>query len=326
MGDIRNPYIIAEIGFNHEGDMALAVKMIRAAARAGADAVKFQTYRAGDLALPSSPHFNAIRCGEMDLDQHLRLAGAAKNNKVDFISTPYSKWAVDLLEKVGVKAYKIASMDLTNSELLKHVADTGKPVFVSTGMANIEEIASAANRLKRFKSGPVTMLHCLSKYPAEPKDITLSFMGVMRERCRCRVGYSDHMKGTLACLAAAIMGAEVIEKHFTLDRSRPGADHYHSADEAQLKKMVEDINAALSIIGVAGDIPKRTDREDAALYRRGVYARVDIPKGAVIARDELVCCRPASEFGPSDLARIIDRRARFDIRANSPITNRNVDV
>lgn len=324
MGHTGKPYVIAEIGFNHEGDMDLAVKMIRAAAKAGASAVKFQTYRALDLALPSSPHFKAIRCGEMSLDQHLRLSETAKKSKVDFISTPYSQWAVDLLEKIGVKAYKIASMDLTNTELLKYVADTGRPVYVSTGMANLKEIASTVSTLRRFKSGPITMLHCLSKYPADPGDINLAFMYEIRKICKCSVGYSDHAKGTFACLIAAILGAEVIEKHFTLDTSKPGADHYHSADEAQFRKMVDDIHTALSIIGDPKVIAKRVDRKDAALYRRGIYARMGIPKGASITREMLVCCRPASEFGPSDLDNIIDRTARVNIKANSPLTANNI--
>lgn len=318
----KMPYIIAEIGFNHEGNMALAGKMIEKAALAGADAVKFQTYRAIDLALPSSPHFKAIKCGEMSPGQHAKLYGIAKMNGIDFLSTPYSLWAVDLLEKIGVKAYKLASMDLMNVELLRYVAKTRKPLYISTGMANLSEIVSTVEMLRRLRSGPVTVLHCLSSYPANPHDINLSFMKTIHRACRCEVGYSDHMQGTFACLVAAILGAGIIEKHFTLDTSLQGADHYHSADTAQLKKLIEDIRFALSVIGGPGNILKRADRKYVSRFRRGVYASTDIPKGAKISKKALVCCRPESYFSPSDLDKIVGRIACSNIKANASITKR----
>lgn len=318
----RKPYIIAEIGFNHGGNMDLAKKMIKAAAMAGANAVKFQTYRAADLALPLSPHFKAIQCGEMTLNQHRDLAKIAKDNKVDFLSTPYSPWAVDLLEKVEVKAYKVASMDLTNIELLRCLAKTGKPLIISTGMANLSEILSTVKLLRHLKSGHITLLHCLSKYPADSKHINLTFMNTIREVCKCSVGYSDHTKGIFACLIATIMGAEIIEKHFTLDSSMTGADHYHSADPAELKRLIEDIHLSLSIIGSSHKFSKRIDRKDTLRFRRGIYARVNIPKGTKILREHLVCCRPESEFSPSDLDKIVGRTALSNIKANNPITNK----
>lgn len=316
------PYFIAEIGFNHGGNIGLAKKMIESATSSGVDAVKFQTYRAQDLALPSSKHFKTIKAGEMNLKQHLGLAGIAKANKIDFISTPYSRQAVDLLEKAGVKAYKIASMDLTNTELLRCVAKTRKPLIVSTGMATLSEISSAIKILRSLKSGPVTLLHCISKYPANPEDLNLSFMDRIRQVCGCPVGYSDHTKGTMACFIAAIFGAAVIEKHFTLDSSMRGADHYHSAEPWQFKKLIEDVRLAFSIIGRPENFKNRSDRPAAAYFRRGVYALVDIPKGSDILREHLACCRPESEFSPKDLDKIIGRRARCDIKANTPLTNK----
>lgn len=313
------PYIIAEIGFNHEGDMGLARKMIKEAAAAGADAVKFQTYRAEDLALPSSPHFEAIKCGEMDLRQHRQLAKTAKDCGVDFLSTPYSRQAVDLLESVGVKAYKIASMDLNNAELLSCVARTGKRIILSTGMAGLSEIVSTIKMLRGLKSGAITLLHCLSVYPADPVDINLSFMEQMRKACKCPVGYSDHMKGTFACFLAAVLGAQVIEKHFTLDVSRSGGDHYHSADPVQLKKLIEDIDTALSIIGSGDNFKDRPDSKYRNAYRRGIYARVNIPKGRKILREHLSCCRPESGLTLLDLGRVIGRIARKDIKINSSV-------
>lgn len=316
------PYVIAEAGFNHEGDMSVASKMVKAAATAGADAIKFQTYRAGDIVLSSSLHFKEIRCGELNLNQHMILAETARDHKIDFLSTPYSPWAVDLLEKVGVNAYKISSMDITNLELLKYVAETRKAIFISSGMASLKEICSTVNLLRRFKSGPVTILHCISKYPAEPNEINLSFMDIIRRVCRCDVGYSDHAKGTMACLTAAILGASVIEKHFTLDASLPGADHYHSASPEQLRELIGDIKHALSIIGRSGRIGRRTDRKNARLFRRGIYALLDIPKGVKISRDMLVCCRPEAKLSVADLSDIVGRVSRRDINAQAPISRK----
>jgi N,N'-diacetyllegionaminate synthase len=206
-------YIIAEIGFNHEGDLTLAEQMIRAAASAGVHAVKFQTYRAKDLALPSSPHYEAIKCGEMDLGQHQRLAAVAQDCQVDFLSTPYSPWAVDLLEQVGISAYKVASMDCTNTYLLKYIAQTAKPVYLSTGMANVSEIGETLEFLRQEQSGPVTLLHCISMYPASAEVLNLEIIPFLRTLFEIPVGYSDHYPGTKACLAAAMLGATVIERH-----------------------------------------------------------------------------------------------------------------
>ena len=315
----KMPYIIAEIGFNHEGNINLAGKMIEKAAKAGAHAVKFQTYRAADLALPSSKRFKKIQKGELSFEQHKDLADIAKSNKVDFLSTPYSLEAVDLLEKVGVKAYKIASTDCTNDELLKYVAKTGKPIMLSTGMACLSEIVFTVNMLRRLRSNKLTLLHCVSKYPARAKDINLAFMLKMKEACKCQVGYSDHTRGTTACLVAAILGARVIEKHFTLDTSRVGADHFHSADSAGLKQLIEEIRCASTIIGTAIKGTQRPDRKDTVNFRRGIYARRDIAKGTKISRDLLLSCRPESEFSPKTLNNILGRITERRIKGNTPI-------
>ena len=172
-------YVIAEIGFNHEGDVALAKEMIKAAATAGADAVKFQTFRASDIALPTGSHYEAIKCGEMDLGQHQELFRVATDCNVDFLSTPFSPWAVELLETVGVPAYKVASMDCTNHYLLGYVAQTKKPIYLSTGMATLNEIFGSLEFLREKGSGPVTLLHCLALYPAKAEDLNLTIINFL---------------------------------------------------------------------------------------------------------------------------------------------------
>jgi len=200
-------YLIAEIGFNHAGDMAVAQEMIRQAAAAGADAVKFQTYRAEDLALPSSPHFAAIQCGEMDLEQHRQLKAAADAAGIAFISTPFSIQAVELLEDIGVGAYKVASMDCTNRHLLGRIAMTGKPVYLSTGMATLQEIAESLEFLDQAGAGQVALLHCIAHYPAGSGELNLDCIPMLGQVFGRTVGYSDHHPGIEACFAAAILGA-----------------------------------------------------------------------------------------------------------------------
>ncbi len=294
-------YIIAEIGFNHEGNVETAEKMIRTAAEAGANAVKFQTFRASDIALPSSPHYENIKCGEMNLEQHLKLQCIAKECGIDFISTPFSPWAVDLLEKVGVPAYKVASMDCTNKHLLRYISQTGKPIYVSTGMASLEEIANTLDYLKEKNSGHVTLLHCLSMYPSEAEHLNLDIIPFLKEFFNIPVGYSDHYPGTDACLAAAMMGAEVIETHFTLDSLKQGGDHFHSVEPDSLRKLILDIALFNTMIGNRENILSRPDRAYTKDFRRGLYAAKTLAKGDILKEEDFLSCRPVSDLSPDDL-------------------------
>ena len=297
-------YIIAEIGFNHEGDLPLAVEMIQAAAEVGADAVKFQTFRAIDLALPTAPHYEAIACGQMTLEQHQELAAAAKESGVEFLSTPFSPWAVELLEKVGVRAYKVASMDCTNRHLLGYIAQTGKPIYLSTGMATLAEIGETLELLEKIGVGPVTIFHCLSLYPAQAGDLNLEIIPLLSRIFGVPVGYSDHYPGTKACLAAVMLGAQVIETHFTLDPFKEGGDHQHSVDPPMLEQLTIDIDLFHQMRGDGQAIYHRPDRSLAQDYRRGMYAARDIVKGGVVCQEDLLFCRPTSQLAPNDLERL----------------------
>lgn len=305
--------IIAEIGFNHEGDLKLAIEMIKAAAKAGTHAIKFQTYRAADLALPSSPHYQAIKRGEMNLEQHLELAKIAHSCGVEFLSTPFSPWAIDILEKVGVPAYKVSSMDCTNKYLLGFIAETKKPIYLSTGMATLAEISETLHYLSEAKSGSVTVLHCMSLYPPDANDLNLAIIPYMRELFGMPVGYSDHYPGIKACLAAAMLGAEVIETHFTLDTTQKGADHYHSVDAEMLKQLIEDINLFQQMKGTKQACYKRADREYATQYRRGVFTARCLKKGDILKTEDLLLCRPTSQLKPEDVKWLEGRMIKQNI-------------
>jgi len=305
--------IITEIGFNHEGELKLAIEMIKAATQAGANAIKFQTYRAKDLALPSAPHYQAIKRGEISLEQHQELAKIAHGCGIEFLSTPFSPWAIDVLEKVGVPAYKIASMDCTNKHLLGFVAETKKPIYLSTGMATLTEISETLYYLSEVKSGPVTLLHCMSLYPANANDLNLVIIPYLKELFGVPVGYSDHYPGTKACLGAAMLGAEVIETHFTLDISKKGADHYHSVDAEMLRQLIADIELFQQMKGTKLGCYNRPDRKYATQYRRGVFTAKSLKKGDTLRGEDLLLCRPTSQLKPEDLKWLEGRTIKQDI-------------
>jgi N,N'-diacetyllegionaminate synthase len=312
-------YVIAEIGFNHGGNIDIANRMISEAAQSGATAVKFQTFRAGDIVLPSSEHFKSIQCGEMSYDDHLRLKESAQAHGIEFISTPFSPWAVDLLERVGVSAYKVASMDCHNKHLLGIIAQTGKPVYMSTGMAELWEIADSVHFFQEKSRAALTLMHCISHYPAEPEDLNLEAIPFLKQIFNIPVGYSDHCPGVEACKIAAMIGAEVLETHFTLDTRLPGADHHHSADPTMLKELIEDIRKFRVARGSAGFFQSRCDRDCAKQFRRGVYAARQLESGHQISQEDLRVCRPLGALTPNDLSWLLGKKIKRKLEANEEV-------
>lgn len=313
------PLLVAEVGFNHAGSRDTAAAMIRAAAEAGADAVKFQTFRADDLALPSAPHYALIRSGEMEREDALFLAAEARACGIAFFSTPFSVQAVEILEQAQVPAYKIASMDLVTPYLLDAVAATGKPVILSTGMADLAEIGAAVERLRQGGAPQIGLLHCLSLYPARAEDCNLAAMATLKQAFGLPTGWSDHFPGTKACLAAFCAGAEIIETHFTLDTATPGGDHAHSADPQGLRDLLADMRLFATLQGRGDFFPQRPDREFAPAFRRGVYAARDLPAGTPLRAEDLLCCRPESACTPAMLPTLLGRTLARPLAAHQPL-------
>lgn len=320
VGERRPAYLVAEIGFNHGGDVGLATRMIGTAAGAGADAVKFQTYQASGLVLEGADHFGIIKGGELSLEDHQRLAQAARACGVAFLSTPFSRESVDILEKVNVPAYKVASMDVTNLPLLRYIGRTGKPILLSTGMATLGEIAEAIEAIAEVGNRHVILLHCISKYPADPGEIHLRTMERLRDAFGLPVGYSDHTLGNASALAAVALGACVIEKHFTTDKTLPGPDHKISADPQEMAALVREIRTVEQSLGERDAISRRPDRDAARLFRRGLFAKLDIPAGTVITEAMVKCVRPEQGLPPKCWDEVIGRTARADIKKDSPLT------
>ncbi len=313
-------YIVAEIGFNHEGRFDLAVDMIRAAAESGVDAVKFQTFSASKLVLRGAEHFGVIEGSELSPSHYPELVRVAGDAGVAFFSTPFDFESLKLLAQIDVPAIKIASMDLTNLPLLREAAELGCPLLISTGMATIKEIDSAVNAVSAAGNDRFVLMHCISAYPAEPGNAHLRTMDQLREQFDCLVGYSDHVEGNRAALVAATRGACVIEKHFTSDKSLPGPDHGISSDPEEMSALMDDIRSMESVLGKPCADETRPDRGSAAAFRRGVYAAVDIAAGNVISGDMIKCVRPENELAPDDAKSLIGRTARQDIACEAPIT------
>jgi N-acetylneuraminate synthase/N,N'-diacetyllegionaminate synthase len=315
------PLVIAEIGANHEGDLDAAKTMIREAARAGADAVKFQTYTADKIVARTEAarfaHFQKLALPE---SAYAELADEARSADVMFLSTPFDLEAVELLDPL-VPAFKIASGDLTFVQLLERVAGTGKPMLLSTGMASIDEIDDALTVIQRAAeltrselAQRVVLLHCVSSYPTAPTDANLLVIPSLRNRFGVPVGYSDHTLGIFGCTAAVALGACVVEKHFTLQKEgRTLRDHQLSADPDDLEALVASVTAVSTMMGTGDKSLPACERESLNSARRSVAARVDIEAGRMIPVEQLTCLRPGGGLPPASLPAVVGKTCAVEI-------------
>lgn len=266
IGHDQPTFVIAEIGINHGGDLRTAERLVVAAAECGADAVKFQTYRAEKRVSRDSPIFEILKRCELDADAHRHLRDLACNRGVVFFSTPFDEESIELLESLGVPAYKIASFDIVNLALIRSVAKRGRPLIVSRGMADRAEVARVVATLEESRA-PYCLLHCISAYPTPEDQANLAVIRSLQEQFRCPVGYSDHTLGYRVPVLAVAVGACVIEKHFTLDKNTPGPDHRLSADPSDLRRMIAEIRTVETIVGTGG-IRMIDVEKDIVPYRR----------------------------------------------------------
>ena len=307
-------FVIAEIGNNHNGEVDLAERLIDAAAGAGADAVKFQTHIAEAEMLPSTPtppHFDEPRWDftkrmELSRDDHLRVKAFAEERGLVFFSSPFSVEAVELLEEVGVPAYKVASGELTNPPILEAIAATGKPVLLSSGMSGLEDVERAAETL-RSRGSDLLVMQCTSNYPCPPELVNLRAMTMMGERLGAPYGLSDHTTGVWASVAAAALGALAVEKHFTVDKSLYGPDHKASLLPEELASLVEGVREVEAALG--DGLKERDPSLDPAraTFEKSIVARVAIPRGAVLAPEMLTTKRPGNGISALHFAEIVGR-------------------
>lgn len=320
-------FVIAEAGVNHNGDLALARQLVDAAADAGADAVKFQTFKAEQLAVENAPkaeyqrrvtdasesHLAMLRRLELSEEAHRDLIEHCVRRKILFLSSAFEEESADLLDRLGLPVFKIPSGELTNLPFLEHVARFGKPLILSTGMATEPEVAEAASAIRKTGNDQIILLQCTSAYPANPADVNLRAMQTMSERFGVPVGYSDHTLGIHVALAAVALGACIVEKHFTLDRFLPGPDHQASADPSELAALVCGIRDVQKALGNGHKEPAVSERNTADVARKSLVAERDINAGMVITRKMLVARRPGTGIPPSELEDVVGHRVKRNI-------------
>jgi sialic acid synthase SpsE len=325
-------YIVAEAGANHNRDLRIARELIDVAANAGADAIKFQTYTGSGIYSSKTPPFEYLKddrspneiLDELAIPREWQpeLAEHARSRGIAFFSTPFDDDAVEGLAALGVPAMKIASYELIDLPLIRHAAAVGVPMILSTGMATYGEIEDALGAVAESRNSEVALLRCASVYPAPARIMNLRAMSTMRSAFGVPVGLSDHSEGVAVPTAAAALGAELIEKHFTLSREMPGPDHPFALEPDELKSLVASVREIEAALG-NGRLEGPSDIEAGEMYtlgRRSVVAAADIPAGAEITREMLTTKRPGYGIRPKELELLIGRNARVDIEYDDVIT------
>lgn len=333
IGQNHAPYIIAELSANHNGKLETALKIVEAAAKAGADAVKLQTYRPDTITLDSDADEFKIKGGlwdgrtlyelyeeaHMPWEWHKPLFEHARKVGIPIFSSPFDNTAVDLLEDLNAPAYKIASFEAVDLPLIRYVAATGKPMIISTGMADAEEIQEAIAAARDGGCKELAILHCVSGYPAPAEDYNLRIIPDMIERFGLVTGLSDHTLDNTTAIASVVLGASIIEKHFTLDRKGGGPDDSFSLEPADLAALCRDSKTAWKALGKV-DYGRKSSEQGNVKFRRSLYFVKDMNAGEVIGADCVRSVRPGFGLAPKHLDSIIGKRIQRAVRANTPVT------
>jgi N-acetylneuraminate synthase len=323
VGPGHPPYVIAEIGSNHNGDMDLCRRLIDAAADAGAQAAKFQSWTEQSLIAKEEydrntdysdkkKHFGSlrdmVRTYQFTEAQHREARDYCRKRNIAFCSSPFAPEEVDLLEGLDVPFFKIASMDINNLPLLDYVARKNRPVVLSTGMATMAEMEQALEVLRAAGNNDVVLLHCISIYPPEYNTINLRNIPMLEQVFDVPVGFSDHSLGTAIPLAAITLGACIIEKHFTLDKDMPGWDHAISADPEEMAVICAEGRNIHTALGGAARVVSADEMQKRVKFRRSLVARRDLPAGHVLSAGDLTAKRPGSGIAPSEIKYVLGRR------------------
>ena len=334
----HSTYIIAEAGVNHNGSVEIALELIKKAKEIGADCVKFQTFKTEEIVTLSAPkanyqlkvtdkdetQFQMLKKLELSQDSFKLLKDECDKIGIDFMSTPYSIRDLELLDGIGVGAFKIASGQLTEHYFLKKIAKKNKPIILSTGMGALKEVSKAVKIIKKINSD-ITVLHCTTNYPSLIEDSNINAMLTIKEFCNVRVGYSDHVIDNYACYAAVSLGAEIIEKHFTLDKQMEGPDHSCSLNPLEFKTLINGIRSIEKSLG--NGVKKPTLAEEKNIYgmRRGIVAIKKIRKGDLFSIENLGVKRPLVGMLPSEIENLFGKVASMDIENDEPILKENIE-
>lgn len=327
-------FVIAEAGVNHNGRLELALSLVDAAVRAGADAVKFQTFTAARVVTRDAPkaayqrattgseesQLEMLQKLELSPDTHREIQAYCDKRGILFLSTPFDEESADFLDGLHLPAFKIPSGEITNLPFLEHVARKQKPLIVSTGMSSLAEVQSAVAVIREAENDDLVLLQCVSAYPAAAADANLRAMQSMAAIFDVPVGYSDHTLGIEVALAAVALGACILEKHFTLDRDLAGPDHRASLAPDELTVLVRGVRTVEAALGHGRKEPASSEADVAAVSRKSIVTARDIPAGTRLTREMLVMKSPGTGWPPSMLGKVIERVAAKDIPADTLVT------
>ena len=325
-------YIIAEAGVNHNGSIDLAFKLVDAAKRAGADCIKFQTFKSENLVSHNAQkaeyqkdttgegsQVEMLKGLELSYDEFLALKDYCDKIDICFLSTPFDFDSIEFLKSIDMPFWKIPSGEITNYPYLVSLAKTGKPVVMSTGMCEMEEIRAAINVLKENGTKDISLLHCNTEYPTPFSDVNLRAMQTMRDIFGLEVGYSDHTKGIEVPIAAVALGASIIEKHFTLDRNMEGPDHKASLEPDELAEMVTSIRNIEKALGDGNKTPSSSEMKNITVARKSIVAAMNINAGEMLTEDNLTVKRPGTGISPMKWNKVLGTRAIRDFKEDELI-------
>lgn len=330
IGERHSPYIIAELSANHNGELVRALDTITAAKKCGADAIKLQTYTADTMTINSDAEEFKIKTGlwrgyslydlyteaHTPFEWHKPMFEHARKVGITCFSTPFDETAVDLLEDLNAPAYKVASFEATDLPLVRYIAATKKPMIISTGMANLEEIHEVVDAAISAGCSDLILLHCISSYPAPVEQSNLLTIPDMRERFGVQIGLSDHTVTNTASIVAIAQGATVIEKHFTINRNDEGPDSGFSIEPSELKSLCKEARDAWMSLGEAG-YERKSAEEESVKYRRSIYFVKDMKAGDTIEKEHIRRIRPGYGLAPKHSDRLLGKRVTKDIKAGT---------
>lgn len=320
---MKKVFVIAEAGDNHNGNFELALQLIDKAVEAGADCVKFQTFVTEEMMAVTAQkadyqkaqtdsdenQFDMVKKLELSFDDFRKIKAYCEEKGIMFLSTPFDTISVEFLESLGIPFWKIPSGEINNLPYLIKIAQSGKDVILSTGMATVEEIAEAIRVLNEHGAGKITLLHCNTEYPTPYEDVNLLAMKALEEQFQVEVGYSDHTLGIEVAIAAVAMGAVVIEKHFTLDKTMEGPDHQASLEPDELKQMIQSIRNIEVSMGDGHKKPSTSERKNIVIARKSIVARRPIAEGEVFTEENLAIKRPGDGMSPMRWFEVIGKVA-----------------
>jgi N,N'-diacetyllegionaminate synthase len=324
IGSKHKPFFIAEAGLNHNGDIDIAKQMIDKAIESGADAIKFQTYKSEEFLTESSEYFNFFKNVELSFDEFKELNEYAKEKNFTFFSAPFDIQSANFLNQIDVPCFKIASSDLTNLPLIRHIAKMKKPMIISTGIGTMKEVEEAVNWCLLENNDQIALLHCVANYPTLPEETNLNAIKSMMEKFSFPVGYSDNGESTLVDLAAVSMGACIVEKHYTLDKKFNGPDHSFSIEPDNLKQLTSQLSLIGKMKGPGLKIPTDSEVSNRSALRKSITAKIDIPEGEKLSEKNLSIKRPEGGIEPKFWDSVVNKQTKFFIKKDSVIQWDNI--